>query len=891
MKFPLMLSCGHDTVQKCSCSLGAKSYKSNGDSPIDKALEMFNGRWRDTLESYGCQLPRSKNHGPCPVCGGKDRFRFDDKQGRGTWFCSQCEPQSGGGLKLLSMFINKSTMDTAKELLGDDDYKTIAPKRIQTIDHDAVRQANIEQAKKGAKTLIDTAKLAQHGYMLKKGLTSEYITNGQPIFSKGGVIEKGSLLLIPVYKNNELVNVQKITIDGDKKPLFGGDMQGVQHVIEGSGSSVAIVEGFATGVTVNNLTGYKTYVAFNTGNLLEAVKKAKADNPDSRIVIFADHDSIDENHNRRPGEYYANEAAAPFGALVALPPELGDWDDYRQKHGEDECKNAMREAIKADIARVQPQPEPVQEQQEIDQPMPAFGSWIGQSNNEPKKEKEKDSELPEGICLDDVDIDNPPGLAGDIVKYMKSRAHRELEGGAYSAMAVQCLAMAGSSVKAFRGGKLSLVTFTLGMSAAGKEMPQEVVKEILQHSNINIYGDIRSDKDVLRAAVYDDGRCFYVSDEAHKWIGGAIKGADKNTASIPALLMNIATTSSLQLSRLHQEGFRTDITTQKSRAEKTLLAKQDIKLGFNVDLEKEKIAKIDFEIEKLQQKVDECEKMAKSLESGIKNPALNLAAFSTPQKLASIIDEDGIESGFLGRSLIFDCGVERVQKKSVSSFEAWNMKKEEAHEDKMLLERIKAEVAMIAQMSDDIRKNEDSTDFYGNECKVIASDEANYMLFTIDQHYEQHRFLNHDRLGALYARIAERVMSVSSMLALYNVKGGNMVIEVEHVKYALLIVLNSVEHLASNLRINEAKEEKTTVEAKLEGIKEAIIKRLKVNKDDKQDGWRYKTYLRDYLKRQNYYKAIAAELQKHNQDAFENSIIALQREGKIIVDDKKVKLR
>src|SRR5262245_31314390 len=29
-------------------------------------------------------------HGPCPVCGGKDRFRFDDKDGDGWHHCNQC---------------------------------------------------------------------------------------------------------------------------------------------------------------------------------------------------------------------------------------------------------------------------------------------------------------------------------------------------------------------------------------------------------------------------------------------------------------------------------------------------------------------------------------------------------------------------------------------------------------------------------------------------------------------------------------------------------------------------------------------------------------------------------------------------------------------------------
>jgi putative DNA primase/helicase len=49
------------------------------------------GRWRNILPSLGIPSKALTNrHGPYPMCGGKDRFRFDDKGGRGTWFCSQC---------------------------------------------------------------------------------------------------------------------------------------------------------------------------------------------------------------------------------------------------------------------------------------------------------------------------------------------------------------------------------------------------------------------------------------------------------------------------------------------------------------------------------------------------------------------------------------------------------------------------------------------------------------------------------------------------------------------------------------------------------------------------------------------------------------------------------
>lgn len=911
LKFPLKLSCGHFTRRSindpgCTCSTPTRSYKSNGESPIDKALEQFNGQWRQVLENYGARLPAPNRHGPCPCCGGKDRFRFDDKNGYGTWFCSQCDPQSGGGLKLLSNYLGKPTIDVAKELVGDDDYKTTAPKRTyQPKDEYAIRKANIKQAIKGAQLLMQSAVMAEHPYMMNKGFSGEWSTNGEPIYSKSGVIGTGELLLVPFYKNDELVNVQKITIDGTKRPLWGGDMQGVQHVIDGKTSRIAVVEGYATGVTVNMLTGYKTYCGFNTGNLSAAVKKAKIDHPDAKIVIFADHDELDINHNRRPGEHYANEAAAPFGAIVALPLELGDWDDYRQKYGIDKCKEAMRDAIKKDMgvvtpAKIEPRPEPKVEpvakevpaqavETKEPQPAPAFGSWIGKAPAQTKKPVGLKA-LPDGVCLDGVDIDHPPGLAGDIVEYMKAGAHRKLEGGAFSAMAIQCMAMAGSNLKGFKGCKLSLITITLGVSASGKDRAQAVTKKLLNEVDINVYGDIRSDKDVIRSAAYDNGRCFYIKDEAHTLLGGAMSGKDKNTSSIPATLMEMATTTLYKLSKLHTEEFEGNLVARKSRLEKTISAKEEIKLGYNKDLEKAKITVIDHDMAKIKEKIKGVERIIESIERGIKNPALNLAALSTPQKLSSIIDEDSIESGFLGRALIFDCGVERVQNDKLSDFDSWLEMSEESHENKVLYERIKMGVGLITQISNDTSKARIEDEFNGIEHKTVATPEASRMIFNIAVHYDQYQYLNHARLGALYARIAERVMSVSSSLALCNVIDGNITIDVEHVKYALFVALRSIDHLESNLRINEAASCET-IESKLEGIKEAILKRLIVNKGDKDEGWRYKSYLKDYLKRQKYYQDIAKDLLQHNQDAFENSLMALRSEGKILVDGKKVKLK
>ena len=59
------------------------------------------GRWRDILEVLaGLHTEQLSNrHQPCPACGGRDRYRFDDRDGSGSWFCNQCggKDHLGGG--------------------------------------------------------------------------------------------------------------------------------------------------------------------------------------------------------------------------------------------------------------------------------------------------------------------------------------------------------------------------------------------------------------------------------------------------------------------------------------------------------------------------------------------------------------------------------------------------------------------------------------------------------------------------------------------------------------------------------------------------------------------------------------------------------------------------
>lgn len=56
--------------------------------------------WVAVLECLGIDPAYLRNkHGPCPACGGKDRYRFDNRNGCGGFYCNGCG--AGDGFTLL----------------------------------------------------------------------------------------------------------------------------------------------------------------------------------------------------------------------------------------------------------------------------------------------------------------------------------------------------------------------------------------------------------------------------------------------------------------------------------------------------------------------------------------------------------------------------------------------------------------------------------------------------------------------------------------------------------------------------------------------------------------------------------------------------------------------
>src|SRR5215472_10049950 len=84
-------------------------------------IDRARGRWREILSLLGVDSRFLVNkHGPCPLCGGNDRFRFDDRDGSGSYICNRCG--AGTGLILIRKlhgWDHRTACDEVDKVLGN----------------------------------------------------------------------------------------------------------------------------------------------------------------------------------------------------------------------------------------------------------------------------------------------------------------------------------------------------------------------------------------------------------------------------------------------------------------------------------------------------------------------------------------------------------------------------------------------------------------------------------------------------------------------------------------------------------------------------------------------------------------------------------------------------
>lgn len=207
---------------------------------------------------------------------------------------------------------------------GEDVTWTARETRAQT-NEDRVRIKASQQARRQVEKVhsIEAQKRAFQIMATSQPAPADHpYLNRKKIHPHGEIrIRQDGKLVLPIYDAlGTLQSVQFISDSGEKRFLTGGKIRGGFFRICGDDGPLFIVEGYATGATIHEVTGGTVLVAFCCTNLSSVAVIARAGYPDRTIILCADNDhetAIKQGKN--PGLDHAEAAAFASKGLLAVP--------------------------------------------------------------------------------------------------------------------------------------------------------------------------------------------------------------------------------------------------------------------------------------------------------------------------------------------------------------------------------------------------------------------------------------------------------------------------------------------------------------------------------------------------------------------------------------------
>jgi phage/plasmid primase-like uncharacterized protein len=230
---------------------------------------------------------------------------------------------------------NEKRKASTKEMNGDLAGAEKAWKILEER-HAAAELERLDRAKKTVKKFLEkwtTDPDPNHNYVVSKG-----------VGIWGNVRMSNKALILPVLNiAGEPTSYQTISRSGRKRFLYQGVVAGGCFPIPGDDSvTICVCEGYATGATIREATGFKVLVAFNAGNLAAVAQYAERRFMGREILICADNDhETEKKRGFNPGILAAKKTGLGF----VYPADIkgSDFNDMAAECGLDAVRQAIHD--------------------------------------------------------------------------------------------------------------------------------------------------------------------------------------------------------------------------------------------------------------------------------------------------------------------------------------------------------------------------------------------------------------------------------------------------------------------------------------------------------------------------------------------------------------------